>query len=215
LQCPVCGAENTNDAKKCRMCGYPFPKVFHGDIRDEKLSQELRDSERFKRELDRNLNLFLMKLQNLHPGHSYPEEIETTLSKALIVLDIPLRIKSCEKMHISEKERELLLLARKRMEEADMHFKHLLQTAETYVRMGNALFSIEEYDAAMQYYEKAILKQPKLAVAHFNKANMLFCLKKYKESLKCLDKVMNIDPDFEDVVSFRALVSQLALTEEN
>jgi tetratricopeptide (TPR) repeat protein len=206
--CPVCGVNVEEDVALCERCGFAFAPVFHGDVRDEKLKKTELDVEKYKKNLSRNLNTMALKIQSIDLENSYPEEIEITISEAMNILDIPLRVDISKKMKISEKERGIVIMVGDKIVEADKHFNMLLETPETYIKMGNLLYSMDRVDEALQMYDNAILKNPKHSIGLYNKANLLFSQEKYKVALKCLDKILAIENDNQEAINLRELVSQ-------
>ena len=208
--CPVCGISVEEDASLCERCGFAFAPVFHGDVRDEKLKKTELDVEKYKKNLSRNLNTMALKIESIDLNNSYPEEIEIMMSEAMNILDIPLRIDISKKMNITDKEKKIVTMVGDKIIEADKHFNTLLETPESYIKMGNLLYSFGKIDEAIQMYDNAILKNPKHTVALYNKANILFGEERYKESLKCLDKIMGVDKENQEAINLRELVSQFA-----
>ncbi len=63
------------------------------------------------------------------------------------------------------------------------------------VEKGNLLATYGNYQAAVEYYRKAISKQPGLSVAYFNLGLAYGELDEYDQALKALDKAIELVPD--------------------
>ena len=68
--------------------------------------------------------------------------------------------------------------------------------AEGYNNRGNTLHSLQQYEAALESYDKAIRLKPEFADAYFNRATTLQVLKQYQEALDCYDKVILLRPGY-------------------
>ncbi|AMD18015.1 hypothetical protein TL18_08225 [Methanobrevibacter sp. YE315] len=86
------------------------------------------------------------------------------------------------------------------IEESKEHFCKLLEIenndAETIKRIANDYQLDEEYETALYFYEKGIESNPNDDELWTKKSYMCFILKDYDESIKCLDKVMEIKPEY-------------------
>jgi stress-induced-phosphoprotein 1 len=61
---------------------------------------------------------------------------------------------------------------------------------------GNKAFKDKNYDLAIRHYDEAIKKDPKNPVYYSNKATCYYQMENYKDSLTCVYKTIEIDPNF-------------------
>jgi len=71
----------------------------------------------------------------------------------------------------------------------------LLLDSESWFLKAVDFHKKQQYPQAIEYYNKAIKEEPLDARAWFNKGSLLINLGKYKEALKCFDKVLDIAPN--------------------
>jgi tetratricopeptide (TPR) repeat protein len=68
-------------------------------------------------------------------------------------------------------------------------------TAEDYLTQATDYFYDEQYEEALEAYEKAIKLRPDYSLAWNNKGYSLHDLKRYKEALAAYEKALELDPD--------------------
>ena len=71
---------------------------------------------------------------------------------------------------------------------------------ETYLTQGNLAKIQSDADKAVEYYDKAIKKNPNFALGYFKKAQVRFTTYNLTESLLCFKKVLSLNPLSSDVV---------------
>ncbi len=71
---------------------------------------------------------------------------------------------------------------------------------ETYLTQGNLAKIRSDADKAVEYYDKALKKNPNFALGYFKKAKVLFTLYDLYEALYCFKKVLSLNPLSSDVV---------------
>ena len=63
---------------------------------------------------------------------------------------------------------------------------------------GNSLYAAEQYNAALENYEKAFLLKPDYAEAHCNCAIVLCSLERYQESIESCDRAIRLKPELAE-----------------
>ena len=209
--CPVCG-DKLDGGKNCKRCGYRVPETLYGDVRD-KLAYDgdiEGQSEDLKRAIKKHTNISLSFLENLDFNTATSEELSGAVSDVLSILTIPYILKKAGELSLSPEEKKIIDVVGRRLDEADQHFGHPVAEPETYVRMGNAEFHLERHENALKHYDKALLKNPNEKGGWFNKSKTLFALKRYDKALKCLNKLLEIDPQYEGAMELKTLIQQFA-----
>jgi tetratricopeptide (TPR) repeat protein len=74
----------------------------------------------------------------------------------------------------------------------------LIQDAMEYLKKG-------DYINAVEYSEKAITINPRIALAYNTKGQALFNLKKYSEALTCYEKAMELRPKYIEALYSKGL----------
>ena len=76
-------------------------------------------------------------------------------------------------------------------------------SAVAFSNCGNALQNMEQYDAAVDSYNKAIAIIPDYPEAFYNRGNALQSLKKYEAAVDSYDKAIALKPDYAEAYSNR------------
>jgi tetratricopeptide (TPR) repeat protein len=75
--------------------------------------------------------------------------------------------------------------------------------AEAYFDRGNALFVLQQFQAAVQSYDKAIRLKPEYAEAYQNRGSALHELQQFQAAGESYDKAISLKPDFTEASSNR------------
>lgn len=70
--------------------------------------------------------------------------------------------------------------------------------AEAHCSRANALYLLQQYEAAAESYDRAIRIKPDFAEACCNRANALHILKHYQAAFESADKAIRLKPDFAE-----------------
>lgn len=208
-QCPICGKEYTGD--KCTVCGYEDNSGIFGDDRDkmvehtDKANDKKDEGVTRKRKLDEAIAL----LNNAANTSPQPDWAMDVISSSLAVLNMPMNIESLSKIELSDDEKKIINLCHTVLASSDSGDQMLAQPPEVYIRLGNVFFLQGDRETSMDYYSKAILKNPSSEHALFNHAYALFMLKRYGDARKALDKILSKYPENQRAIHLKELVQQL------
>ena len=72
-----------------------------------------------------------------------------------------------------------------------------------YNNRGNAYLNLNQYERAIQDYNKAIQLNPNYFEAYNNRGWAYYCLKKYQQALKDFDKALELNPNNNQVKNNR------------
>ena len=75
--------------------------------------------------------------------------------------------------------------------------------AEVDYDRGNALYLAQQYHAALQSYDQAILLNPEYAEAHCNRGIALLALRQHQAALESFDKAIQLKPEYAEAYSNR------------
>lgn len=89
------------------------------------------------------------------------------------------------------------------------------KSAEEYYNEGLSLYSLGQYDLAIEKYNKALRIDPNYIEALNGKALSLFSLGKESESMIYVDKVLAIDPSDLDALNAKAILFAKKYDREN
>ncbi|CAD8166212.1 unnamed protein product [Paramecium pentaurelia] len=78
----------------------------------------------------------------------------------------------------------------------------MMREAERLLQEGVALHNLNEYQEAIECYDKAISMNPKYDKAWYNKGLALNNLNKYQEAFECYDKAISINPKHDKARSY-------------
>jgi len=188
------------------MCGHQLNREVYSDSRDEhsKGGKTYSEGERKKK-----LSSAIVSLRSAQLYNRNREDMLSTLTSCLSVMKLPVCLEMDVDIQLSEKELELISLADQLIENSDKKGFITIQRPEIYLRMGNAFFVTGKQKKALEYYDKVAKDYPRNKEALYNKALTLFSLDKYDRSLKVLDKLLKIDPGFNNAIYLKEMVRQM------
>ena len=190
--CDLCRAESDNEAQCCSRCGFDFPKVIRSDIRDEAILKkyEGKSVEEVKKELKIKQTRLQTYLENMDTNSLKKEELVALLEESLAFLRVPNILGVEDELNFSQQEEGFIMLMQRIQETADMENGGPISTSATYIKMANALHSLEHPDMSMNMITKALLINPNNQDALFTKSKLLFYAKDYATAKRCLEKLM-------------------------
>ena len=190
--CDLCGAENQDNDKTCLRCGFEFPLTIRSDIRDEAILKKYdgKSLEYVKLEIKKQQNLLKSYLENMDIKDLKKEDLVSLLDDALGFLRVPLVLGVEDELLFSRQEGGFIRLMQTILNRADTDNGGPIATSRTYIRMANALNSMEETAGAMSMIEKALLINPQDKDALYGKSKLLFYAKEYKAAKRCLEKLI-------------------------
>ena len=71
---------------------------------------------------------------------------------------------------------------------------------EILLNKASVLYNEQKYDEAIEYYDKALERDPADVIALNNKAIILYYLQRYDEALQYYDNALAINPSDEDTL---------------
>lgn len=190
--CDLCGAESDEAAQCCVRCGFDFPKVIMSDIRDEAILKkyEGKSLEEVKRELKIKQTRLRTYLENMDTNSLKKEELVALLEESLGFLRVPVVLGVDDELNFSQQEEGFIMLLQRIQKKADIENGGPISTSATYVKMANALQSLELLDMSMDMITKALLINPNNQDALFAKSKFLFYAKDYSAAKRCLEKLI-------------------------
>ena len=191
--CDLCGAENGDDAERCIRCGFDFPRVIQSDIRDEVILKkyEGKSLDEVKRELRIKQSRLRSYLENMDTKNLDRQELLALLEESLGFLRVPLVMGVDDELNFSQQETSFILLIQRIQEKADSDNMGPISSSATYIRMANALHSMDFQEGSMNMINKALLINPNDLDALFTKAKLLFYVKDYEPARRCLTRIMD------------------------
>jgi len=212
--CELCGANSEKDAKCCSRCGFDFPKVIRSDIRDEAILKKYKGKsvEEVKKELKIKQTRLRTYLENMDTNSLKKEELVALLEESLAFLRVPNVLGVEDKLNFSQQEEGFIMLMQRILETADIENGGPISTSATYIKMANALQSLEHPDMSMNLITKALLINPNNQDALFTKSKLLFYAKDYANAKKCLEKLME-KGEHPKASYLIELIDQIAMSE--
>lgn len=83
------------------------------------------------------------------------------------------------------------------------------QAAITLNNKADALNKLGKYEEAMENIDEALKKDPKIPALFLTKGEILINLNKCNKALKCFDKALEINPDYEPAKKAREEILSL------
>jgi len=190
--CDLCGVENDKKNSCCFRCGFDFPKSIRSDIRDEAILKkyEGKSVEEVKRELKIKQTRLRTYLENMDTNALEKENLVALLEESLKFLRVPIVLGVEDELNFSQQEVDFILLMQKIQKKADMERGGPVSTMAVYIKMANALQSMNESEQSIDMINKALLINPNNQDALFTKAKMLFYTKEYAAARRCLEKLI-------------------------
>lgn len=87
---------------------------------------------------------------------------------------------------------------RQKVDEADASFTELAGMPETYLKLGNLEYESENFEKAVEYYDKIIAIDPQDDNAWYAKGVALYFLGKNREATDCYCQTLEINPQKDD-----------------
>lgn len=190
--CELCGAENGDDAERCIRCGFDFPRAIRSDIRDEAILKKYKGKslEEVKRELKIKQTRLRSYLENMDVKALNRQELLALLEESLGFLRVPVIMGVDDELNFSQQETSFILLMHRILKKADAENHEPVSSFSVYIKMANALHSMNYPEQSMDMINKALLINPNDQDALFTKAKLLFYIKDYEPAKRCLGKLM-------------------------
>ena len=205
-ECPVCG--RVFEGQKCSTCGYESGKGVFGNGRDNTYGGRAA----FKKESaplrDKRLLEALRMMQEAASSSTPPSWTLDAVTSSIALLSIPMELQARENIEFNENERSLLEHCHAVLAASDSMEQGPCQPPEIYIMLGNGFFIIGNRERSLEYYTKAILRDPTNENALFNQAVVLFSMSRYQEAKKTLEKLLARNPGSERAAYLRELAEQ-------
>jgi tetratricopeptide (TPR) repeat protein len=111
-------------------------------------------------------------------------------------------------MRLGNMERALTLVreGHARLEQVLEPHEHLLHRSVLLYNSGQILSRMEQYEEALEVYDKVIAIDPNYPDYHFGKGNILSILGRTDEAIACYTRALAVSPPFPEVYHNRALL---------
>ena len=210
-KCELCGEEVSKGSSKCSRCGFEFPPKITSDTRNDMIlkKHDGKEPEDIKKGLAERFSKYISYFNNLIPGSIDPQEFAAFVEEAVSHLHIPHILELDHVLSFNEKEKVIILTISERVLMPDaLELVTSIQT-RTMMELANGLHSLEMKERSLKMSELAVQRDPRDMDALYGRAKLLFYEKDYGKARKCLEKVLDREPDRDDVRALLEMIEQL------
>ena len=122
-------------------------------------------------------------------------EIVKEFNETLRTIGIPDKVEPEKSLDLTAFQEEVAEVIEEKVEEAFEKFEKPVGDSETYIKLGQFEIDLENYDKALDYFEKAIEFDPDNAIAWFLRGYCYQQVDEWKKALGSYDKALQIDPE--------------------
>jgi len=206
-ECPICGEELKGG--RCPRCGHLTDDEIFGDSRDHTVADQTDFKKKTFVRREKGLQSALVQLKEVALSSDIQDSASDTVSSALLLLNLPMEMETRSTINLDDSEKEVVRTAHEVVERLDMVKGGPVHPHEIYIRLGNAFYTLGDHALAKAYYDKAILRSPSNKIALYNRAVAMFALSEYDACVRSLEKLLNIDPDYEKALHLKELARQM------
>ncbi len=212
IVCELCGEEVPKGSDKCSRCGFDFPSEVTSDTRDQAIlsKNDGREASDIKKGLAERFSKYISFFENMDPNSIRPGEFSSFVEEAVSHLHIPATIELDDDIKFNDKEKQVILVISRRLLDPDALELVSRVRTRTMIMLANGLYSLEMPAESMQMVNMAVHRDPKDMDALYGKAKILLFEKKYAASKRCLEKIINRQPDRDEAKYLLEMIEQIS-----
>ncbi|MDG6220953.1 MAG: hypothetical protein QCI38_05845 [Candidatus Thermoplasmatota archaeon] len=205
--CQLCGGKIEDGV--CSRCGHVKSLKVFGDQRDGTIDEKPDFKQQVFADRDKKLKNAIVQLEEALLSGTTDGWIADLVSSAMLLLNIPLEMEARCSILLSETECSLVSVSKGVLDAIDGKEGAPSQQPEVYIRIANAFHIMGSCNEALEYYQRALLRQPFHEIALYNKASCLFTKSEYEGCTRELDKLLEHHPGCERALHLRELAAQM------
>ena len=132
------------------------------------------------------------KIENINVQGMSEKQVREIISSQL---DPILKEIGRESTKMTQEQQMTYETIKKKVNEADRRFNESLVNLDTYLKLGNIEYDRQNYETAIEYFNKIIKIDIRNVSAWHSKGFALHNLKRYDKAIRCYDKILEIDPE--------------------
>ncbi len=208
----MCGEEVPKTSGKCSRCGFEFPPAITSDTRDQAIldKNDGREAGDIKKGLAERFSKYISFFENMDPNSIRPDEFSSFVEEAVSHLHIPATIELDDDIKFNDKEKQVILVISRRLLDPDALDLVSRVRTRTMIMLTNGLYSLEMPVESMQMVNMAVHRDPKDMDALYGKAKILLFEKNYAASKRCLEKIIDRQPDRDEAKYLLEMIEQIS-----
>lgn len=121
-------------------------------------------------------------------------DLDKEIEKCVSDINAPLTLKVDIYLRLNKKQVNAAEILRKKTGEAEKNFGEGAAGFIPYIVLGVVAFNSRKYEAAVEYFNRAIKIEPGRKEGYHNKGVALYCSGGYNAAVECFNKAIQTDP---------------------